>query len=70
MSHFPELIVIDFDKTTKWDMTTIQNAIKKVIDSVLSHRWLDILSSTLSAASPTNDIYQSDHLLVLIFSAD
>jgi hypothetical protein len=70
MSHFPELIVIDFDKTTKRDMTTVQNAIKKVIDSVSSHRRLDILSSALSAASPANDIYRSDHLLVLVFSAD
>jgi hypothetical protein len=57
-SHFPESIIIDFDKTTKQDITTVQDAIKTVIESVSSHRQLDIISSTLSAASPANDLYR------------
>jgi hypothetical protein len=57
-SHAPESIIVDFDQAIKSDGTTIQNAIKMVIDGVSSHRPLDVLSSTLSAALPVNDLYR------------
>jgi len=58
----PEPIITDFNKTTKRDVTTVQNAIKMVVDGVPSHRRLDVLCSTLSAALPANDLYRSDYL--------
>jgi hypothetical protein len=57
-SHAPESIIVDFDQATKSDQTTIQNAIRMVIEGVSSHRPLDVLSSTLSAARPVNDLYR------------
>jgi hypothetical protein len=57
-SRFPEWIIADLDNPTKPEKTTVQNAIKMIIDSGSSHRRLDIISSTLSAASPANDVYR------------
>jgi hypothetical protein len=54
-SHFPESTITDFNKNTKPETTTVQNAIKMVIDGVSSHQQLDILSPT---SSPASDLYR------------